>query len=61
MQTMEKICLTGLLLGPSHGYVTTNIGGKSFADGEEVETKMRMWLTQQSKDFYVAGFHAPVK
>jgi hypothetical protein len=29
-----------------------------FADYEEVETGMRKWLRQQSKDFYAAGFEA---
>jgi hypothetical protein len=36
-------------------------GGRRFADGEEVETEVRKWLRQQSKDFYVAGFGALVK
>jgi hypothetical protein len=35
--------------------------GKRFADDEEVETEMRKWLRQQSKDFYAAGFDALVK
>jgi hypothetical protein len=33
------------------------LGGKHFAD-EEVETEMRKWLNQQSKNFYAAGFDA---
>jgi hypothetical protein len=37
------------------------LAGKLFADGEEVETEVRNWLTQQSKDFYAAGFDALVK
>jgi hypothetical protein len=32
-----------------------------FADDEEVETELRKWLRQQSKDFYAAGFDALVK
>jgi hypothetical protein len=32
--------------------------GKCFADNEEVETEVRKWLRQQSKDFYAAGFYA---
>jgi hypothetical protein len=32
-----------------------------FADDEEVETEVRKWLRQQSKDFYAAGFDALVK
>jgi hypothetical protein len=31
---------------------------KHFADDEEVETEVRNWLRQQSKDFYAAGFDA---
>jgi hypothetical protein len=34
--------------------------GKSFADDEEIETEVRKWLRQQSKDFYAAGFDALV-
>jgi hypothetical protein len=37
-----------------------NLGGKRFSDDEEVETEVRKWLTQQSKDFYAAGFDALV-
>jgi hypothetical protein len=33
-----------------------SLGVKSFADDEEVETEVRKWLRQQSKDFYAAGF-----
>jgi hypothetical protein len=39
----------------------SRLGGKRFADGEEVETEVRKWLRQQSKDFYAAGFDALVK
>jgi hypothetical protein len=35
--------------------------GKRFADVDEVEMEVRKWLRQQSKDFYAAGFDAPVK
>jgi hypothetical protein len=35
--------------------------GKGFAHDEEIETEVRMWLRQQSKDFYAAGFDALVK
>jgi hypothetical protein len=31
------------------------LGGKLFADDEEVETEAREWLRQQTKDFYTAG------
>jgi hypothetical protein len=30
-----------------------HLSGKRFADGEEIETKMK-WLKQQYKDFYAA-------
>jgi hypothetical protein len=38
-----------------------HIGGKRFADDEEVETEVRKWLRKQSKDFYASGFDALVK
>jgi hypothetical protein len=34
---------------------------KRFSDDEEVETEVRKWLRQQSKDFCAAGFDALVK
>jgi hypothetical protein len=39
----------------------SQLGGKRFADDEEVETEVRKWLRQQSKDFCAAGFDALVK
>jgi hypothetical protein len=39
----------------------THIGGKYFADDEEVEMRVQKWLKQQSKNFYAAGFDALVK
>jgi hypothetical protein len=38
----------------------SQLSSKRFADDEEVETEVRKWLRQQSKDFYAAGFDAPV-
>jgi hypothetical protein len=38
-----------------------HLGGKRFADYEEVETEALKWPRQQTKDFYVAGFDALVK
>jgi hypothetical protein len=38
-----------------------SLGGKSFADDEEVITEVRKWLRQQSKYVYAAGFDALVK
>jgi Holliday junction resolvasome RuvABC endonuclease subunit len=37
-----------------------SLSGKGFADDEEVETEVRKWLRQQSKDFNAAGFDALV-
>jgi hypothetical protein len=37
-----------------------HLGGICFAD-EEVETEVRKWPRQQSKDFYAVGFDALVK
>jgi hypothetical protein len=39
----------------------SQLGGKRLADDEEVETEVRMWPRQQSKDFYGACFDALVK
>jgi hypothetical protein len=36
-------------------------GRQTFPDDEEVETEVRKWLRQQSKDFCAAGFDALVK
>jgi hypothetical protein len=38
-----------------------SLGGKHFVNDKEVETEVRKWLRQQSKDFYAAGFDAMVK
>jgi hypothetical protein len=38
-----------------------HLGGKRFADVEEVETRVWKWLRQQSKDFCAAYFDALVK
>jgi hypothetical protein len=43
------------------GPLQNHLRGECFADDEEVETQMRKWLRQQSKDFYAAGFDALVK
>jgi hypothetical protein len=43
------------------GAVKTRLNGRSFADDEEVETEVRKWLRQQSKDFCAAGFDSLVK
>jgi hypothetical protein len=38
-----------------------HLGGKGFPVDEEVEMEARKWLSQQSKDFYAAGFDVLVK
>jgi hypothetical protein len=38
-----------------------SLGGKRFADDEEVEMEVLKWLRQQSKDFCAVGFDALVK
>jgi hypothetical protein len=38
-----------------------SLGGKYFADNEDVEKEVRKWLRQQPKDFCAAGFDALVK
>jgi hypothetical protein len=48
-------------LGSVYRVKLFHFGGKRFADDEEVETEVRKWLRQQSKDFYAAGFDSVVK
>jgi hypothetical protein len=36
-------------------------GSRNSLKDEEVETEVRKWLRQQSKDFYAAGFDALAK
>jgi hypothetical protein len=43
------------------GPLKSHIGGKRFADDEEVEMEEWKWLRQQSKDFCAVGFDALVK
>jgi hypothetical protein len=43
------------------GPLKNHLGGERFADDEEVETEVRSWLRQESKDFYAAGFDALIK
>jgi hypothetical protein len=38
-----------------------HLGGKCFADDEEVETEARKWLRQLPKEFCAIGFNALVK
>jgi histone-lysine N-methyltransferase SETMAR len=43
------------------GPLKSHLGGKRYADDEEVETKERKWLRQQSKNFCAVGFNRRVK
>jgi hypothetical protein len=42
-------------------FVASQLGGKLFADDEEVEMEVRKWLRRRSKDWYAAGFDLLVK
>jgi hypothetical protein len=42
------------------GQLKYHLGGKRFADEEEVETEVQKWLRQQSKAFCAARFDALV-
>jgi hypothetical protein len=52
-------------LAPSNfhlfGLLKNHLGGKRFADDEEVQMEVRKWLRQLSKGFYAAGFDILVK
>jgi hypothetical protein len=41
--------------------VHTWVANVSLMEKAGVETEVRKWLRQQSKDFYAAGFYAMVK
>jgi hypothetical protein len=56
--TVGSVCRVKRFITGSRNY---HLGGKRFADDEEVETEVRKWLTQQSKDFCAAGFDALVE
>jgi hypothetical protein len=61
---MQRIFIKKYFLfteGSVCGLKRFHYGGKRFVDDEEVETEVRKWLGQQSKDFYVAGFDTLVK
>jgi hypothetical protein len=48
-------------LGSVCGVKRLSLGGKVFAEDEEVSTEVRKWLRQQLDDFYAAGFNALVR
>jgi histone-lysine N-methyltransferase SETMAR len=39
------------------GPLRNHLGGKCFADDEEVEMEVQKWLRQQAKDLYAVGFN----
>jgi hypothetical protein len=41
--------------------VGSQLSGRRFADDEEVETEVRKWPRQQSKDLHASGFDALAK
>jgi hypothetical protein len=43
------------------GLLKTHLGGRHFADDEEVETEVQKWLRQESKDFCAAGFNTLIQ
>jgi hypothetical protein len=49
------------MLGSVSSIKPFRLGGKRFADGDEVETEVRKWLRRQSKDINIVGFDALVK
>jgi hypothetical protein len=60
---MQRICIKKCFVFTAGSVCRVKLftsGGKYFAD-EKVETEMRKWLRQQSKDFCVAGFNTLVK
>jgi hypothetical protein len=55
--SMQRIFIKKCFLftvGSVCGVKRFHLGGKRFADDEEVETEVRKWRRQQSKDFYAA-------
>jgi hypothetical protein len=64
MQSLRKLpgqLARWVLLHHGNARPHTVLGGKRFADDKEVETEVRKWLKQQSKDFYAAVSDALVK
>jgi hypothetical protein len=51
----------GMCLSRSAVHSWVQKHGKRFSEDEEVETEVRKYLRQQSKDFYSVGFDALVK
>jgi hypothetical protein len=43
------------------GLLRKHLGGRRFADDEEVEMELQKWLRQQSKDLYCVGFDSLLK
>ncbi|GBM09959.1 hypothetical protein AVEN_86834-1 [Araneus ventricosus] len=45
------------LLGP----LKQHLGGKHFADDDDVQHEVLLWMRQQPKEFYAAGIGALIK
>jgi hypothetical protein len=60
-QELQLGLLERSALQPGLGALKNHLGGKRLADNEDVETEVRKWLKQPSKDFHAAGFDTPVK
>ncbi|GBM33910.1 hypothetical protein AVEN_74648-1 [Araneus ventricosus] len=43
------------------GPLKQHLGGKHFADDDDVQLEVLLWMRQQPKRFYVAGIGAPIK
>jgi histone-lysine N-methyltransferase SETMAR len=43
------------------GTLKNHLGGKRFADDDDVEMEVGKWVREQSKDFYAVVFNARVK
>ncbi|GBL66719.1 hypothetical protein AVEN_138150-1 [Araneus ventricosus] len=43
------------------GPLKRHIGGKHFADDEDIQHELLLWMRQQPKEFYAAGTGALIK
>ncbi|GBL95903.1 hypothetical protein AVEN_227138-1 [Araneus ventricosus] len=43
------------------GPLKQHLGGKHFADDDDVQHEVLLWMTQQPKEFYAAGIGALIK
>ncbi|GBM08523.1 hypothetical protein AVEN_69750-1 [Araneus ventricosus] len=57
---VDAVALTNqtfLLFGPTK----QNLGGKHFADDDDVQDEVLLWMRQQPNELYAAGIGAPMK